>query len=142
MPTPKQTITLDVNRRDASPPRVFLGGGDRNGTLLRVNVTEDGRPFDCTGMTPYLVTPVCRWQGTASGPMLEIPVDESMLGDYSGTTGGAYVSLESEDMATSTQRFVVTVYPRVPEPEEPEDPEEPQDPEGPTGLGMAPGPNE
>lgn len=112
MPTPKQTITLDVNRRDASPPRVYLGSGDHNGTTLKVILTEDGRPHD-TELTPYLMigwgTGSYRQEGSVSGNVATIPIDEANLGDFYGVTGNAYISLEGEDVITSTQRFVVHV---------------------------------
>ncbi len=110
--TPTQTITLDLSRRQDSPQRVTLGQGDRNGTTLRVLVTDDGEPFDCAGLTPYLMVwcgGSVRQGGTASGNVATIPVDESAFGDWHGTTGNAYVSLESDDMATSTQRFSLTM---------------------------------
>ena len=133
--TPTQTITLDLSRRSERPQRVYLGQGDRNGTTLRVLVTDDGEPFDCTGLTPYLMvgwSGSVRQEGTVSGNVVTIPVDESAFGDWHGTTGNAYVSLESGDMATSTQRFVVTMHASAAAPQEPED-----DGQAGTGLGMA-----
>ena len=138
--TPTQTITLDLSRRQDSPQRVTLGQGDRNGTTLRVLVTDDGEPFDCAGLTPYLMVGwggSVRQAGTASGNVATIPVDESAFGDWYGTTGNAYVSLESDDMATSTQRFSLTML-RAAATEEPAG-DEPSGDDGQagTGLGMA-----
>lgn len=112
MSAPTQNVTLDLSRIGALPPRVYLGSGDRNGTVLKAIITDDGAPFDCDGLTPYLVVPLdttVKWQGTASGNVATIPIDESALGDFVGKVGNAYVSLESDEMATSTQRLTVVV---------------------------------
>ncbi len=112
MPAPTQNVSLDLSRTSALSPRVYLGSGDRNGTVLKAIITEDGAPFDCEGLTPYLVVPLdttIKWEGTASGNVATIPIDESDLGDFTGKVGNAYVSLESDEMATSTQRLTVVV---------------------------------
>lgn len=112
---PTQLIRLDVSRSKVSRERVHLGEGDRNGTILEVMVTENGEPFDCTPYTPYVMIPVgnmlYRSVGTSDGQTLTIPIDESRLGNFSGTVGAAYVSLEDEngEIVTSTQRFTVHV---------------------------------
>lgn len=112
---PTQSISLDVNRSRVSHERVYLGEGDRNGTVIEVSVTENGRPFDCTPYTPYVMIPIgktlYRSAGVSHGSVLTLPVDESRLGNFSGTIGAAYVSLEDEDgeIVTSTQRFTVHV---------------------------------
>ncbi len=111
--TPTQTVSLDLSRSGVLSQRVHLGCGDRNGTVLKAIITDGGDPFDCDGLTPYLVVPMdgstVRWEGTASGNVATIPIDESDLGDFSGKVGDAYVSLESDDMATSTQRLTIVV---------------------------------
>lgn len=115
MGAPRQLLTLDVGRRNASRHVVHLGEGDVNGTTLVVTVTEGGTPFDCDEYTPYLMVPVrdgtvYRQEGTASGNTVTITVNESGLGNVSGKLPGAYVSLEAEDgTVTSTQRFDVCV---------------------------------
>lgn len=115
MGAPRQLLTLDVGRRNASRHVVYLGEGDVNGTTLIVTVTEGGTPFDCDEYVPYLMVPVrdgtvYRQEGTASGNTVTITVDESGLGNVSGKLPGAYVSLEAEDgTVTSTQRFDVCV---------------------------------
>ncbi len=113
--TPTQTVSLDLSRSGVLSQRVHLGCGDKNGTVLKAIITDGGDPFDCDGLTPYLVVPMdgstVRWEGTASGNVATIPIDESDLGDFSGKVGDAYVSLESDDMATSTQRLIVVVLP-------------------------------
>lgn len=115
MGTPRQTLTLDVGRRNASRQVVYLGEGDVNGTVLIVLVTEDGAPFGCDGYTPYLMVPVrdgvvYRQEGSAAGNVVTITVDESALGNVDGRMPGAYISLEAGDgTVTSTQRFDVSV---------------------------------
>jgi len=115
MGTPRQMLTLDVGRRNACRNTVYLGEGDVNGTMLVVSVTEYGSPFDCEGYTPYLMVPlrdgsVYRKDGTATGNVVSIVVDESGLGNVNGRIPNAYVSLEGEDgTMTSTQRFDVFV---------------------------------
>ena len=111
---PTQSISLDVNRSKVSRERVYLGEGDRNGTVIEVAVTENGRPFDCSPYTPYVMIPVgktlYRSAGESHGSVLTLPIDESRLGNFSGTIGAAYVSLEDEDgIVTSTQRFTIHV---------------------------------
>lgn len=115
MGVPRQTLTLDVSRRNASRHIVHLGEGDVNGTMLVVSVTEDGVPFGCDGYQPFLMIPlrdgsVYRKEGTAAGNVVTITVDESGLGNVNGRMPGAYVSLEGEDgTVTSTQRFDVLI---------------------------------
>lgn len=115
MGAPKQTLTLDVGKRNASRRIVYLGEGDVNGTVLIIYVTEDGKPFDCSEYTPYVMIPVrngtvYRQEGAASGNVVTVTVNESGLGNVDGRLPGAYVSLEAEDgTITSTQRFDVTI---------------------------------
>ena len=113
MATPTQHLTLDVVRNGEVRDRVYLSEGDVNGTTLLVNVTEDRKPFDCTGYTPYLMVNVgeslYRKAGTASGTTVSILIDESKFAGHSGTIDGAYISLEDEDTTTSTQRFSIVV---------------------------------
>jgi len=115
MGTPRQTLTLDVGKRNASRRMVYLGEGDVNGTVLVVTVTENGNFFDCSEYTPYLMVPVrggtvYRQEGTAIGNVVTVTVDESGLGNVDGRLPGAYVSLESEGgVVTSTQRFDVVM---------------------------------
>lgn len=110
---PRQSITLDVGKRRTKRECVTLGGGDVNGTDLVVTVTEDGRPFDCSEYVPFLMVPVgdgCyRQEGEAAGSVATITIDESQLGGHVGFLTGAYLSLEGEDVVTSTQRFDVEV---------------------------------
>lgn len=115
MGAPKQTLTLDVGKRNASRRIVYLGEGDVNGTVLIIYVTEDGKPFDCSEYTPYVMIPVrngtvYRQEGAASGNVVTVTVNESGLGNVDGRLPGAYVSLEAGDgTITSTQRFDVTI---------------------------------
>lgn len=113
MSKPTQSITLDVVRNGTTRERVYLGEGDRNGTVLVANITENGKPFDCSEYTPYLMMPVgdllYRQPGVANGTSVRVEVDESKLGSFNGFVSGAYISLETEDTATSTQRFCVNV---------------------------------
>ena len=114
MIAPTRKLELDVVSGGEVRDRLRLGQGDRNGMRLVVNLTEDGLPFDCTGYTPYLMIPIgrrrYRQEGEVNGDVATFLVDASRLGDFVGTVGGAYVSLEAGGEAvTSTQRFSVEV---------------------------------
>lgn len=125
MATPTQRIELDVGR-DGNGPEVWLGEGDSNGTVLRVRVTERGEGFDMTGYTPYLMVllpdgrTIYRQGGTVDGDEAVIGIDESRMGNAHGTTRTAYVSLERDGVATSTQRFPLRILRAVDEGIDPE----------------------
>ena len=118
MGVPTQHIALDVKRTPVaygSTRSIYLGEGDHNGTVLVVDVTEGGEPFDCSAYTPYLMMPVdgrlYRQEGTSDNDTVAFNIDESRLGNFKGKIGDAYVSLEDSDgdVVTSTQRFTVIV---------------------------------
>lgn len=128
MAVPTQEIALDVGRvpgRYVAQSSVYLGEGDRNGTVLVVTVTENRQPFDCSAYTPFLMVPLgdatYRQEGTADGDSLVFEVDESRLGNFHGTVGNAYVSLEQGgQIVTSTNRFTVVVAESAADGAEPE----------------------
>ena len=112
--TPTQHITLDVSRPSRKSVAVWLREGDSNGTILVVDVTQDGEPFDCSEYTPFLMLPMgddlYRQEGSVDGNVVTICVDESKLGNYSGLIGDAYISLEGDGVTASTYGFDVRVH--------------------------------
>lgn len=114
MATPTQGIELDVGREGVGP-EVWLGEGDSNGTVLRVRVTEGGEDFDIEGYEPFLMVllpdgrTIYRQGGTVEGGEAVVAIDESRMGNAVGTTRTAYLSLERDGVATSTQRFPLRI---------------------------------
>lgn len=114
MTIPTQSIDLDVGREGVGP-EVWLGEGDSNGTVLRVRVTEGGKDFDIEGYEPFLMVllpdgrTIYRQGGTVEGGEAVIAIDESRMGNAVGTTRTAYLSLERDGVATSTQRFPLRI---------------------------------
>lgn len=111
--TPSQNITLDMGRRSESRRVVYLGQGDSNGTVLMVSLTEDGRPYDATGMTAVMTIPIegnaINFDGEVTGTTVRFAIDESLLGDVNGRFRGAYVTLSGDGFTSSSQRFDVDV---------------------------------
>ena len=101
-----------MGKRTESRKVVYLGQGDSNGTTLIVSLTEDGRPYDATGMEASLTIPICDvahvFTGTVSGTTVRFEIDESTLGNVNGRFRGAYVTLAG-DFTSSSQRFDVEV---------------------------------
>jgi hypothetical protein len=111
--TPSQNITLDMGRRSESRHVVYLGQGDSNGTVLMVSLTEDGRPYDASGMTAVMTIPIdgnaVSFDGEVTGTTARFAIDESLLGDVNGRFRGAYVTLSGDGFTSSSQRFDVDV---------------------------------
>lgn len=134
---PIQNITLDMGRRSESRKVLYLGQGDSNGTVAIVSLTDDGRPYDATGMTAVMTIPIegngINFDGEANGTTVRFAIDESLLGDVNGRFRGAYVTLSGDGFTSSSQRFDVDVLQSFkPAEESTDEPTEPTDPTDPT----------
>ena len=111
-----QTVKLDVTKRPAVMPVVYLGQGDKNGTTLVADIYDNGAALTLTGYTVkfqmkqphdagyYNVT------GTVSGSTATFAIDENYAAAVAGVTECAYVEvLSGSTVICSTNRMRVVV---------------------------------
>lgn len=111
-----QTVKLDVTKRPAVMPVIYLGQGDKNGTTLVADIYDNGAALTLTGYTVkfqmkqphdagyYNVT------GTVSGSTATFAIDENYAASVAGVTECAYVEvLSGSTVICSTNRMRVVV---------------------------------
>lgn len=112
----EREMALDLAKEPTIAPVLYLGQGDRNGTVLRVSLYDNGNVLDldgCSvsfcmrapgGLDYYEVV------GTADGNVVEFLIDETYAAGHVGKTDEAYVSVtDPSDAISSTSRFSVVV---------------------------------
>lgn len=112
----EREMALDLAKEPTIAPVLYLGQGDRNGTVLRVSLYDNGNVLDldgCSvsfcmrapgGLDYYEVV------GTADGNVVEFLIDETYAAGHVGKTDEAYVSVTDPSGAiSSTSRFSVVV---------------------------------
>lgn len=112
----EREMALDLAKEPTIAPVLYLGQGDRNGTVLRVSLYDNGNVLDldgCSvsfcmrapgGLDYYEVV------GTADGNVVEFLIDETYAAGQVGKTDEAYVSVtDPSDAISSTSRFSVVV---------------------------------
>lgn len=95
----EREMALDLAKEPTIAPVLYLGQGDRNGTVLRVSLYDNGNVLDldgCSvsfcmrapgGLDYYEVV------GTADGNVVEFLIDETYAAGHVGKTDEAYVSV-------------------------------------------------
>lgn len=112
-----QTITLDISKRSAVTPVLYLRQGDKSGTQLRVNVMRDGAAFHLGGygVRFEMRAPKNRGYyectGSANGNVATFTIDETYAAAFAGVTDVAYVRiLEGSTVIASTGNFRVVIH--------------------------------
>lgn len=112
-----QHINLDVTKRPAVMPVIYLGQGDKNGTEIQAGVYDGGTALPLSGMSAKFCmrTPdgegYYETAGTVSGNTATFQIDETYAANVAGTTDVAYVEiLQGETVVCSTNRFRVVVH--------------------------------
>lgn len=111
-----QSITLDVSKKPAIMPILRIGQGDKNGTTIEATIYDNGSPLSLSGYsvrfemrlpdgTSYYQSP----NGTISGNVATIPIDETYAGAVDGITKVAYIVVYSNSVVCSTSRINVIV---------------------------------
>lgn len=112
-----QNIILDVSKEPAVLPVLYLGQGDRNGTTLVAEIYDNGVPLDVASGygarfemrlpdsdTYYSV------DGTLSGNVATVEIDEAYAGAIAGKTNIAYIDIyNGTTVICSTNRINVVV---------------------------------
>ena len=111
-----QTIQLDVTKRPSFQPVVYLGQGDKRGTILRVELYDDGAQLTLSNYTVRfsMLLPDGRTyysvNGTKSGNVATFEIDETYAARTVGKTEDAYVEvLSGSTLICSTNRFTVII---------------------------------
>lgn len=112
----EQTISLDLRKAPVPAPVLYLGQGDRNGTVLHVDVYDNGEAFDLAGYSVRLCIRqpqaggYYEVEGTASGSTATFEIDEQYAAVKAGVSDVAYMQVLSGDaVIASTARFQVVV---------------------------------
>ena len=112
-----QSISLDVSKEPAITPVLYLGQGDKNGTIIEATIYDNGVPLTLTNYsvrfemrlpdhTSYYRSP----NGTVSGNVATIPIDETYAASVDGQTCIAYVVVFSgSNTICSTNRINIIV---------------------------------
>lgn len=111
-----QSITLDVSKQTGMMPVIRIGQGDKNGTTIEATIYDNGSPLSLPGYsvrfemrlpdgTSYYQSP----NGTVSGNVATIPIDETYAGAVDGITKIAYIVVCSSTVECSTNRINVVV---------------------------------
>ena len=111
-----QTMTLDVSKQPATAHTVHIRQGDMNGTVLAIDITDNGAPLDLTGLEATLVAKLpdgtlYEVDGEVSGNTAAFELDETEAAAAIGTTELAYVEITGTDTICSTQAFTLIVEP-------------------------------
>jgi len=111
----EQRFTLDVSKEPAVLPVLYLGQGDKNGTTLVAELYDNGTALSASGYTPSFEMRLpggkayYKADGTLSGNVATIPIDETYAAAVAGRACTAYVSLKSGGNVVSTTRMTVAV---------------------------------
>jgi len=112
----EQTIQLDVSKEPAITPVVYLGQGDKNGTTLKAELYDNGVPLNVSGYSVRFEmrlpdhSSFYRVNGTLSGNVATITIDETYAASITGQTCIAYVVIYSGSTTIcSTNRINVIV---------------------------------
>ena len=112
----EQHITLDVSKQPATASVVHIRQGDKNGTVLAIDITDNGAPLDLAGLEATLVAKLpdgtlYEVDGTVSWNTATFEMDETDAAAAIGTTELAYVEITDTDMICSTQAFTLIAEP-------------------------------
>ena len=111
----EQRFTLDVSKEPAVLPVLYLGQGDKNGTTLVAELYDNGVALSASGYVPSFEMRLpggkayYKVDGTLSGNVATIPIDETYAAAVAGRACTAYVSLKSGGNVVSTTRMNVAV---------------------------------
>ena len=111
----EQRFTLDVSKEPAVLPVLYLGQGDKNGTTLVAELYDNGVALSASSYTPSFEMRLpggkayYKVDGTLSGNVATIPIDETYAAAVAGMACTAYVSLKSGGNVVSTTRMNVAV---------------------------------
>ena len=111
----EQKFTLDVSKEPAVLPVLYLGQGDKNGTTLVAELYDNGVALSASGYVPSFEMRLpggkayYKADGTLSGNVATIPIDETYAAAVAGRAHTAYVSLKSGGNVVSTTRMNVVV---------------------------------
>ena len=116
MPVNMESITLDVSKQPLITPTLYLGQYDANGTTLTAEIYDNGTPLnlDNYGVRFCMRLPneisYYSVDGTASGNVATINIDETFAATVPGFTDIAYIEVFSgETVICSTNRINVIV---------------------------------
>lgn len=108
-------LNLDVSKFTDISQTVYVGRGDRNGTVLAMTVTDWGIPADLTGMTANVEMRL------SDGSTLSIPCTITSPNTARATIDArdldglqvyfAYLSIADNDRMYSTERFEIVTVP-------------------------------
>ena len=112
-----QSITLDVSKQSGMMPVIRIGQGDKNGTTIEATIYDNGSPLSLSGYSvrfemrlPDGTSYYQSSNGTISGNVATIPIDETYAGAVDGITKIAYIVVYSSTVECSTNRINVVVF--------------------------------
>ena len=113
-----QSFSFDVSKQPLATPVLYLGQGDKNGTTIEAAIYDNGAPL---ALTNYSVRFSMRLpddvsyysvNGTVSGNVATIPINEEYAAVFVGQTSVAYIEVFSgTTLICSTNRIDVVVLP-------------------------------
>lgn len=108
-------LVLDLDKRYDNEP-VRIRQGDKLGTTIHAAIFDHGQPLTTTNMTPYLLVELpdrehyYRKQGTFSGNVATIEVNEEQAASVAGITDNAYIEIrQGSSVIASTGAFTVRI---------------------------------
>lgn len=117
-----QRFTLDISKEPDIAPVLYLGQGDKNGTTLEVEITDNGTAF---ALDNYTVSFAMRLpgemdyyevNGEAVGNVATFAIDETYAASKVGETDTAYVRIkQGGSVIASTKRMGVVILPSAEE---------------------------
>lgn len=112
-----RTIDLDVSKKPAAVPVLYLGQRDRYGATLKARVFDNGAALPLSGMSARLVillpdgkTVYSASSNSRSGNTATFNLSAAVVTSIAGQTDVAYVQITSGESTTTTNRFTVIVH--------------------------------
>lgn len=108
-------VDLDVTKEPRHGHVLYLGQGDKDGTVLVASMYDNGEELDLTGLDAYFMmrtpggTDYYQAQGTVSGNVATFTIDETYAAGHVGETDIAYVKITDGSEIVSTSRITVVV---------------------------------
>lgn len=111
-----QSVSLDISKRPNIAQTLYLGQGDKSGTVLQASLYDNGSPLSLTNYTVRFSmrlpngSDFYRVVGTKSGNTATFQIDETYAAAFAGETDIAYVEvLSGSTIIASTGRIHVVV---------------------------------
>ena len=112
----EQQLKLDLSKRPATAQVVHIRQGDMNGTVLAIEITDNGSPLDMASKGAQLVAKLpdgalYLTEGEVSGSTATFEIDEELAAASAGRTELAYVEISDAGTICSTQAFTLEILP-------------------------------